>query len=93
MTTALFVIAAAALYNWVFSPHIGYLRAMQRLEPVMDKMAEELDTVAEGLDGKLANMRALRSDLSKLQEGLLPRRNAKRFSATSRPWCRRPVVS
>ncbi|HQG47647.1 MAG TPA: hypothetical protein PK373_01055, partial [Sedimentisphaerales bacterium] len=42
LTTALFVIAAAALYNWVFSPHIGYLRAMQRLEPVMDKMAEEL---------------------------------------------------
>ncbi|MBP8911758.1 MAG: hypothetical protein KBI32_09685 [Phycisphaerae bacterium] len=79
MTTAPFVIAAAALYNWVFSPHIGYLRAMQRLEPVMDKMAEELDTVAEGLDGKLANMRALRSDLSKLQEGLFTQEECKAF--------------
>ena len=35
LTTAPFVIAAAALCNWVVWPHVGYLHAMQRLEPVM----------------------------------------------------------
>lgn len=79
LTTAPFVIAAAALYNWVVSPHVGYLHAMQRLEPVMGKMAEELDTVAEGLDEKLANMRTLRSDLAKVQEGLFTREESKAF--------------
>ncbi len=79
LTTAPFVIAAAALCNWVVWPHVGYLHAMQRLEPVMGKMAEELDTVAEGLDEKLANMRTLRSDLARLQEGLFTREESQAF--------------
>ncbi|HSV99344.1 MAG TPA: GspMb/PilO family protein [Sedimentisphaerales bacterium] len=79
LTTAPFVIAAAALCNWVVWPHVGYLHAMQRLEPVMGKMAEELDIVAEGLDEKLANMRALRRDLAKVQEGLFTREESKAF--------------
>lgn len=65
-----FVIGAVALYNWVVSPHIGYLRAMQRLEPVMDRMAEELGTASEGLSDKLATLRTLRSRLDKTREGL-----------------------
>ncbi|MEN6338189.1 MAG: hypothetical protein ABFE01_28360, partial [Phycisphaerales bacterium] len=70
ITAAPFVIGAIALYNWVISPHIGYLHAMQRLEPVMGRMADELDAVAGTLNEKLSTMRALRSELAKAREGL-----------------------
>ena len=52
LTAAPFVIGAAALYNWVISPHVGYLHAVQRLEPVMGKMAEELDAVRREYRGE-----------------------------------------
>jgi hypothetical protein len=70
LTAAPFVLAAAALYNWVIAPHVGYLHAMQRLEPVMDRMADELDAVSGSLDERLSTMRTLRGELAKVQEGL-----------------------
>lgn len=74
-----FVIAAVALYNWVISPHVGYLHAMQRLEPVMGRMAETVDTVAGSLDEKLAKMRALRGELRQVEEGLFRPEESKSF--------------
>ena len=79
LTAAPFVIGVAALYNWVVSPHVGYLHAMQRLEPVMDRMADELGAVSGCLDEKLATMRALRGELAMLQEGLFTREESKAF--------------
>jgi hypothetical protein len=74
-----FVIAVAALYNWVISPHVGYLHAMQRLEPVMGRMAEEVDTVCGSLEEKLSTMRTLRGELAHLDGGLFTPEEAKAF--------------
>jgi hypothetical protein len=74
-----FVIGTVALCNWVIAPHVGYLHAMQRLEPVMGKMAEELDAVAGSLEEKLPTMRTLKSELAKVQEGLFSPEESKAF--------------
>jgi hypothetical protein len=80
LTAAPFLIGAAALYNWVVSPHVGYLHAMQRLEPVITRMAEELDAVDETRDEKLSTMRGLRAELANVQEGLFTSQEAKAFT-------------
>jgi hypothetical protein len=69
-TAAPLVIAVAALYNWVISPHVCYLHAVQRLEPVVGRMCDELGTVSGGLDGKLSTMRTLRGELAQVRKGL-----------------------
>ncbi len=70
LAAAPFVIGAVALYNWVISPHVGYLHAMQRLEPVMGRVAGELDAISEGLADKLSTLRTLQTSLAKTREGL-----------------------
>ncbi|MEN6425638.1 MAG: hypothetical protein ABFE13_09765 [Phycisphaerales bacterium] len=80
LTAAPFLIGAAALYNWVIAPHVGYLHAMQRLEPVITRMAEELDAVDETRDEKLSMMRGLRAELANVREGLFTSQEAKAFT-------------
>ncbi len=79
LTAAPFVIGAVALYNWVISPHVGYLHAMQRLEPVMEKMAGELDALSEGLGEKLGTLRTLQTELAKTREGLFTPDESRQF--------------
>jgi hypothetical protein len=79
LTAALFLIGVVALYNWVISPHVGYLHAVQRLEPVVTRMAEELDAVGSARDEKLATMRGLRAELARVREGLFMPQEAKAF--------------
>jgi len=79
LTAAPFLIGVLAVYNWVISPHIGYLHAMRRLEPVVDRMAEELDAVSGGFDEKCSTMRKLRGELAEVREGLFTREESKAF--------------
>jgi hypothetical protein len=79
LTAAPFILGAAALFNWVVSPHVGYLHAMQRLEPVMGRMAEELDAISGNLDEKLATMRTLRNELTQVRQGLFTPDEARTF--------------
>ena len=79
LTAAPFVIGVVALYNWAISPHVGYLHAMQRLEPVMDRMVQELDVVNETLDEKCTTMRNLQAELARVREGLFTRQQSKAF--------------
>jgi hypothetical protein len=79
LTAAPFVIGAMALYNWAISPHVGYLHAMQRLEPVMDRMVEELNVVGETLEEKRSTMRNLRAELATVREGVFTREQSKAF--------------
>jgi len=74
-----FLIGVVAFYNWVLSPHLGYLHAMQRLEPVMTRMAEELDAADGTRDEKLATMRGLRTELARVREGLFTPQESKAF--------------
>jgi hypothetical protein len=60
--------AAAAAYDSVISPHIGYLRAMRRLEPAMNRMAGELDNICGTLEERLVTLRTMRQDLAEVQQ-------------------------
>ena len=79
LAAAPFLIGAVALYNWVISPHVGYLHAMQGLQPVMDRMVEELDVVSEGLSEKRRTMRRMHDELARVREGLFTREESKAF--------------
>ena len=79
LTAAPFLISLVALYNWVISPQVGYLRAVQRLEPVVTRMAEELDAVEGARDEKISTMRGLQAELAKVREGLFTCRESKAF--------------
>ena len=74
-----FVIGTVALYNWVISPHVGYLHAMQRLEPVLSTMAEAASRVSGTLGEKHASLRALQRELAESQSGLFPYEESKLF--------------
>lgn len=79
LTAAPFVIGAVALYNWVISPHIGYLHAMQRLQPVMGQMAEQLDEISAGLDEKREKLRTLQTGMVEIRDGLFTPDEAKQY--------------
>ena len=79
LAAAPLVIGAAALYNWVIWPHVGYLHAMQRLEPAMERMAEELDAVTGSLEEKLSTMRSMQVELAKTREGLFTHEESNAF--------------
>lgn len=74
-----FVIGAAAIYNWVISPHVGYLHAMQRLEPVMDRMADEVGRVSGALDEKRSGLRAMQRELAESRRQLFTQDESRRF--------------
>ena len=79
MAAAPFVLGVVALYNWVISPHVGYLHAMRRLEPVVSQMAGELGAVCGTLDEKLATMRGMREELEDIRAGLFTREQSRTF--------------
>lgn len=63
-SAAMLIIGALALYNWLLSPHIGYLHAVERLEPVAAQMAEEKNRICATRDGQLNELRRLRTELA-----------------------------
>lgn len=79
MTAAPLIIGMAAAYNWLIAPHVGYLHAMQRLEPVMDEMAHEGDLIGKVRDKKIAKLDALRTTLAAIHEELFTYEEAKAF--------------
>jgi len=80
LAVALCLIGAVAVHNRVVSPHIGYLHAMQRLEPVLDRMAEELEAVDETREEKLSTARGLQAELARVREGLFTPEEAAAFT-------------
>ena len=45
--TGLVLIGAVAMYSWVVAPHVKYLRAVQKYEPVLDEIAREKDQLKD----------------------------------------------
>jgi hypothetical protein len=76
---ALIMIAAAAMYNWIVSPHVGYLRAVQRYQPVVDEMAEETGRISRTLDKRRQQLRTMRRELAETRDSFFTRGEAKAF--------------
>jgi hypothetical protein len=70
LSTALLIIGAIAVCNWVAWPYVGYLHAVQQLEPVVGQMAEEKDRIHGNLDTKLLQARAMERELADIRAGL-----------------------
>lgn len=64
------VIGTVALYHGVVSPHVGYLQAMQRLEPALSRAVEEVDRVSRVRDEKRTELRALQGALAESRKEL-----------------------
>ena len=76
---ALVVIGAAAMYNWILSPHVGYLRAVQRYQPVVDEMARETSLIHATLAGKRQQLQTTRRELTEIRGSLFTGVEAKAF--------------
>jgi len=79
LPVALVVIGAIAMYNWMVRPHVSYLHAVQRLEPVVGQMADERDRICGTLDARLERLRAMRRELAEVRGGLFTRDELKGF--------------
>ena len=77
ISIALIVIGAAAMYNWILSPQVGYLRAVQRYQPVVDEMAEETGRIGGTLDAKRQQLRTLQQELAEARGSLFTREEAR----------------
>jgi hypothetical protein len=78
-SAALLVIGVLALYNWVLAPHVGYLHAVQRLEPVVGRVTQERERICSILDRKVGHWRTLQQDKAELEEGVFTVEQAKAF--------------
>ncbi len=79
-SAALLIVGVVALYNWVLAPHVGYLRAVQRLEPVVGRVTYERERICSTLDRKVSQWRNLQQAKAELDEGVFTVEQAKAFS-------------
>lgn len=70
LSAAPVIIGAIVLYNWTISPQLSYLRAVQRLEPVVDGMAEQNDRICGGLADKRQRLQMMQQQLHDLGDQL-----------------------
>lgn len=79
VSIALVLIGAAAMYNWILSPQVGYLRAVQRYQPVVGEMAEETERIGKTLDEKRRKLWTLQDELAQTRNSLFTPAEAKSF--------------
>jgi hypothetical protein len=58
VSAALAIVAAVAMHNWILSPHLSYLHAMQQYQPVIEGMVEEENAIRQSLEGKRLSLEA-----------------------------------
>ena len=86
LSIALVVIGAAAMYNWILSPQVGYLRAVQRYQPVVSEMAEQTERIGKTLDRKRQQLRAVQAELARTRDSLFTPAQAKEFLGSLEPF-------
>jgi hypothetical protein len=79
LSIAVIVIVAAAMYNWVLSPQVGYLRAVQRYRPVVNEMVEKTGKIGKTLDEKRRQLRTLQRELAETHDRFFTREEARTF--------------
>jgi hypothetical protein len=61
------VIVGVALYNWIVAPHVTYLQAVQRYEPVVDRIAREKASLNDLLIDRKKKLADLESQFSRIR--------------------------
>lgn len=86
LSIALIVVGAAAMYNWILSPHVGYLHAVQRYQPIVDQMARKTGVIGKTLDKKHQRLRSMQTELAGIRESLFTCVEAKMFLGGLQPF-------
>jgi hypothetical protein len=58
------VIVGVALYNWIVAPHVTYLRAVNRYEPVVERIAQEKASLKDLLISRQKRLADLEAQFS-----------------------------
>jgi Tfp pilus assembly protein PilO len=77
--TALVVIEAIALYNWIVTPHVNYLRAAQRYESVIDELAKRNQIINNNVTVKKKELEELQDKFRHVRIKLFDPVKAKEF--------------
>jgi hypothetical protein len=84
-SAALIVIGVLALCNWVLTPHLGYLHAMQKYGAVVENVVQEKGRIADGLEAKVGQWHARQRELAELEDGVFTADQAKTFARSLLP--------
>jgi hypothetical protein len=79
ITAALILIAAVAMYNWMVAPHVNYLFAVQRYEPVVGSIAREKEIITKALERNKVKVQELTDELTSARNSLFSSAEAKIF--------------
>ncbi len=79
MSVSLVAVAAIAMYGWIVSPHVAYLQAVQKYEPVVRQVAKEKSNLCTALGLKQRRLRTMQSELSILRGRLFTPEEAQSF--------------
>jgi Tfp pilus assembly protein PilO len=77
ISTALILIAAAAMYNWMVAPHVNYLSAVQQYKPVIGDIAREKEIITKALEEKKTEMQELSEQCTSARNSLFTHAEAK----------------
>jgi hypothetical protein len=76
---AIFVIALAAMYQWIFNPHVKYLNAAQRYDSVLDKYMERNKALNNQIKIKTEQIETLSNQLSQAANTVFTPSEARNF--------------
>lgn len=76
-SAALILVGLLALYHGVLAPHLGCLQAVQKLDAVVGRVAEEKDRICSTLDTKINQWRTLQQESVRCEQGVFPAEQAK----------------
>ena len=79
VSSALIVIAAIAMYNWLVAPHTAYLLSAQRNRAVVDDIAEKSKVINSTVTIKKNRLQQLREQFAQLQSTFFTVEEAKEF--------------
>ena len=86
---ALLAIAAVAMYGWIVSPHVSYLHAVQRYEPVLAEATKEKKLLSAGLAAKRRRLEQVQTQLTAARAGLFTPEQAQDFFGGIDDLCRK----
>jgi Tfp pilus assembly protein PilO len=89
MSVALVAVLAVAMYGWLVSPHVGYLRAVQAYEPVVKEAATQKEILDKALEAKQRRLDAMRAELTELRAVLFTAEEARDFFGGMEALCRK----
>jgi Tfp pilus assembly protein PilO len=64
------IIAVVAMYNWIVAPQVTYLRAVQKYEPVISRMAKEKTDLQDLVASRRKELKDLENRLDQLRPAL-----------------------